>query len=693
MKDTINASVTRSRVSIFCTHAIEMLWLFLLVALPLFYYRSHQSFNMPKIQLMCITVAFMIAIWIIKSIEGRRFTVRGGAMLWLMTAYFGVMALSTIFSFYPAASWWGTYIRFEGMITYLFYFSAFYLIFWHLRTLTQAYRFFMVAALASLPVSIYGFFQYYGYDFLKFTEDASGFSEIISTLGNSLYLSDYLIMVLPLAFALALIAKRWYCRAAWLALVFTDIYALVLTGKRSGFVALVVMAAIGGFLLLWRWRRSIAIAVGAVGLAAVLMLAFNFNTLSQSGLVQNTPYLRRVASIFNFEDITIKERLAVWQLAVGFIMDRPIIGHGVETFGYVFNAQYPPSFTAMPETIFDRAHNLFLDTAFNVGLVGFVIYLAIFGLAIFQSLKIFFREKNQWFSYLSWGICVALIGFVAHNQFMFENAATRYFLFSYFAVAAAIPLAIQRERKIAAVPAEPIRPTEKIKFWASPEYKIIYYAILIAALAYSVKFHIFPISGDFFYNRALSFGSLADKNMREVELEKAMYYIPDYRSAVYYQRMGADCFIYAQNIKDETRDVSFEKSINWYNEAAEKDPWRYQIFQEEAQVFMIWSKFTTDEAVAQERRDQANILFEKSVSLSPGRQSIYWDWGRALINIKLWDKGIIKYQHAIDMDPLIGRSYFELGKAYRDTSEPEKAREAFDKAIELGYTGDESDPL
>ena len=712
MKEKNNKEIRQSKVSIFCTHAIEVLWLFLLVALPLFYFRSHQSFNMPKIQLMCITVAFMIALYIIKSIEEKRFDVRASAMLWLMTAYLGIMGLSTIFSYYPASSWWGTYTRFEGMITYVFYFYAFYLIFWHLKKLPQAYRFFMVAALGSLPVSIYGFFQHFGYDFLNFSIDGSGFKEIISTMGNQLYLSDYLIIVLPLVFSLVLISKKWPTRLAWLSLVFIDIYALFLTGRRSGFVALVVIIAFGGFLLLWRWKRSIALGACALAIVALIAISLNFTVITQSDFVQNSTYLRKVSSIFNFEDTTIKERLAVWQITAGFIKERPIIGYGVETFVYVFDAKYPPSFTEMPETIFDHAHNFFLDSAFRVGLVGLAVYLSIFGLALFQNLKIFFKEKKQWYSYLGFGISLALVGFLAHNQFMFENSATRFFIFSLLALSAALPLAVKKAHKEAEVLPEPTKPSANIKFWYAPEYKIFYYAILIAVLAYSIKFHIFPIVGDYNFNTAHNFTSIEHQSAREEKLKKAMYYIPDIRSAVYYQRLATDYFIFGQSVEAkqsddpteediegydqavaEARDINFQQSIDWYNKGIEKDPRRYQLFQEQAQVYIIWSLFTEDESLAQERLDTGNELFEKTLSISP-RQSVYWDWGRVLISIDKNEEALEKYLNAVEMDPEVGRSYFELFKAYRDSEQPELAQEALKKARELGWMrGIEDQPL
>ncbi|MBU0648512.1 O-antigen ligase family protein [Patescibacteria group bacterium] len=696
MKETNknNQTVIKSKVSIFCSYAIEGLWLFLLVAMPLFYYRSHQSFNMPKTQLLCVVVGFMFALWLIKSLEEKKFSFRWGAFGILCAAYLLVLILSTVFGYYPAISWWGCYVRFEGLSTYLFFVLSFFLIFWNLKTFAQIKRIFVFAALASLPVSVYGLCQYFGYDFLKFTGTTAGFKSIISTMGNQLLLSNYLIMILPLAAALVFISKRIYFKIFWLLIIFLNIWALVLTGRRSGFLALLAICFVGGFLLIWRWRKTVALGLLIAVIALAVFTAFNFNKIVQSEALSQVKYLNRMATIFDFEDVTIKERLMVWQIATGFILERPIIGYGPDSFLYVFDAKYPPYFTEMPENYFDRAHNFILDTAYSSGLLGLLAFMGLIGLAFVSSVRFFVKQRYLKESYFAWAVAVSIIGFLVHNLFMFEGGATRYILFVILAVAACLPMALKSLTRVDAQENGTNDQVIKIKFWQNPEYKTIYYALLLAAGAYVAAFHIAPIIGDFHYNKALGYGKLEHKQAREQELKKAMYYIRDVRSARYYGKLASDYFIYAQNIEGESADKYFEQSVEWYGGAIEKDPQSFTSVLELAQVYMVWSAFTQSQETKQAKIDLATKYFEQAVSLSPGRQMIYWDWGRSLLHAGFSDQGIEKFIHAVEMDVNVGRSYFQLGKAYRDIGDQENARQAFDRAYELGYFMDsETTPL
>jgi len=275
-----------------------------------------------------------------------------------------------------------------------------------------------------------------------------------------------------------------------------------------------------------------------------------------------------------------------------------------------------------------------------------------------------------------------------------------------------LPFVVKKAHKSAEESIEPAKQINKDKFWSAPEYKIFYYGLLILALAYAIKFHVFPITGDYHYNSSFNFTSIEHQSAREDKLKKAMYYIPDVRSAVYYQRLATDYFIFGQSVEakqsddpteedlerydqavTEARDINFQQSIDWYNKGIEKDPRRYQLFQEQAQVYIIWSLFTKDESLAQERLETGNELFEKTLAISP-RQSVYWDWGRVLFSIDKNEEALEKYLKAVEMDPEVGRSYFELFKAYRDAEQPELAQEALIKARELGWMrGREDQPL
>jgi|GEM_PF-2788851 len=692
--------IKKSKVSVFCTWAIEALWLFLLVAMPLFYYRSHQSFNMPKSQLLCITVILMLVFWIVKGLEEKKFSFKWDIFSWLGFGFLGIIGLSTIFSYFPSSSWWGSYVRFEGMINYMWYGIAYLLIYWNLRGFDQIKRIFIFAGIGVIPVAVYGFFQWYGYDFLEFmgsTDAGERFRFIISTLGNQLELSDYLVVTLPLILTLIFISKKYYFKILWAIVAILNVSALFLTGRRSGLVALAAIVFFGILFLAWRWKKGIAIALLILAiLSGVLFFTF-LEEVNSLEFVQNNDYLKRLTTIFDFEDVTIKERFLVWQISYDMILGRPIIGHGLETYKMVFDLNYPPSFTEMPENYFDRAHNIILDTAFKFGFVGLALFLAWLGLAVFQSLRLFFKEKKLSESYLGYGITLSIIAFMAHNQFMFESGTSRYILMVVLAVAGTFKFATISLKKEIEETDEPKKITEnndKLKFWAHPEFKILYILLLIGAIAYGIKFHVFPIAGDYRYNVGLSIGDEKYFKNRIEAFNQAIYYMPDVRSTKYHRRIGGDTFIYAQHVDVGLVDSLFGRSTASYERAIKINPNEMEAPAELGEIYVVWSAYAEDEALKQERLAEGEKYFNQAIALSPGRQMMYWDWGRSLMFAEETEEAIAKYLHAVEMAPEVGRSWFMLGKAYRNMGEPEKAREAFDKARELGYSrGSEDDPL
>ena len=72
----------------------------------------------------------------------------------------------------------------------------------------------------------------------------------------------------------------------------------------------------------------------------------------------------------------------MWQAAVGMIKDRPVLGHGVNTFmanylHYWVGGEKQPRY----------AHNCYLQVAAETGLVGLASFLALLGLLFAQLLR------------------------------------------------------------------------------------------------------------------------------------------------------------------------------------------------------------------------------------------------------------------------------------------------------------------
>jgi len=683
-----NNEIHKSKVSIFCTHAIEVLWLFLLVAVPLFFYLSFKTFDLPKTHLFCSALVLMLVFWLIKSLEEHKFKIRFNWLSYILIAYFIILVLASVLGWHPAVSWWGSYDRYIGLSAYVMFFIFSIFISWRLKNSGQIFRIATAMSIGALFVAAYGILQYYGIEFLyKNAGNLFAGGRVISTLGNALYLSGYLTVVAPFCFALVFINKKYYLKAFWLVVSGAVIYTIFLTGSRSGFVAVAVLFVLG-LLLLLLGKRKLYFFIGLVLIVGIALIFYlNLGPILEALEGSDIYIVKRIASIFKFESITIQERLGVWQIAWHMILERPILGFGQEAFLYAFDYYYDPSFTQMPETWFDRAHNIVLDTAHASGFVGLVSLLTLLGGGIVIYLRNFLRSHDKVIKWFSWAGVLAIVGFFVHNQFMFEDVTARFILF--FLLGIAIYLAWPKKQEIETTENEQRNKNEKNKFWNAPEYKLIYYAMVLAGLAFIVYFYVFPVVGDYYFNYAQSYTSVSQKDIRLHYLNKALYYSRDVKKYKYEQQMGSFYFIVAQHTSNESeRTNNFKKSEEWYLRAHDTDPFIYHTLADLAQVYIIWS--INDSA----KLEKGQETFNRALELSPNRQSIYWDWGRSLIEAGHPEEGVAKYQYAVEMEPNVGRSYFELGKAYKHTDQEELAREAFDKARELGWArGSEDDPL
>jgi O-antigen ligase len=156
-------------------------------------------------------------------------------------------------------------------------------------------------------------------------------------------LAGYLIVLLPVAYALACVARyRWMRVSAWATLVI-GLVALALTYSRAGWMG---CAAAFAFLLAVRTRRGIGgAAVVVVGGILAVVLLFN---------AHHNPS----------EDYT---RLSIWQSAVQIADRFPLTGVGP----FNFSRLYPLVRSPDGDPTAFHAHSLYLTFFVEFGIVGF----------------------------------------------------------------------------------------------------------------------------------------------------------------------------------------------------------------------------------------------------------------------------------------------------------------------------------
>lgn len=99
------------------------------------------------------------------------------------------------------------------------------------------------------------------------------------------------------------------------------------------------------------------------------------------------PVFNRFLSSFSLSDTSSTERIALWKEAAEVIGERPMLGVGLGNYLATARPLYASG------TPF-YAHNLYLDVATEVGLIGLILFCSLFawtGAAVFQA-----RRRNSW---------------------------------------------------------------------------------------------------------------------------------------------------------------------------------------------------------------------------------------------------------------------------------------------------------
>lgn len=210
-----------------CERIIEGGWLLALTLIPIYFnLYSARHFEPDKATTLRSIVVIMVTVALIRAMELFRTRVPEHASssntssnttrtttaanplstLWKKVVknplgipvllYSTVFLVSTIFSVVPYTSFWGSYQRLQGTYTNLSYIALFVLIIITIRKYEQLERLITVALTTGLIVSFYGIVQHNGLDPLPWSGDVT--QRVASTMGNSIFVAAYLLMVVPL---------------------------------------------------------------------------------------------------------------------------------------------------------------------------------------------------------------------------------------------------------------------------------------------------------------------------------------------------------------------------------------------------------------------------------------------------------------------------------------------------------------
>ena len=251
-----------------------------------------------------------------------------------------------------------------------------------IRTPEQVKQVAQALGASAVLVVLWGFFQFiFGVDAadVKWT-DPDAFPElrkrIFSTLENPNVLAGYLDIFICLALGLLAKVERRSQKIILVVAIILLVACLTMTYSRGAFITIAIVFAVYGVLKDWRVILFLAAIVG--------LIAYSDAT-----------FTNRILSAFSMGDSSEGVRVGIWVSTFAMISDHPFAGVGWGAYQYVY-PQYN-YYVADPNIIIYHAHNIYLNYAAEIGIVGALAFFWYFFGTMFISFGATERGVEKWF--------------------------------------------------------------------------------------------------------------------------------------------------------------------------------------------------------------------------------------------------------------------------------------------------------
>ncbi|PKB84372.1 MAG: hypothetical protein BZY88_00080 [SAR202 cluster bacterium Io17-Chloro-G9] len=339
-----------------------------------------------------------------------------------VTFYFGTVLLSTVLSASLPVSLWGEVPGQDGYGAYTTaaYAMVFAVVATHLKTQDQQWRLMVAIAASGVLVGGYAVSQHFGGDFFRLLGPVQH-GIATSTMGNAIFVGSVLLITLTVSLAAAASHFRnrpgapgprraWWVWTLWIAVLAVQMLGIIYTSSRGPWVGTVFALGlfVGLAFLFSGWRTGVrgvlVLAAAAAITAAVLIFpghsfgdSFGPGSESSGGPSQAARAAERFTSIGG--QVTsggFSGRRDIWltswrlmqnrpwvdfdQMRLSFL--RPVVGYGPDLHRTVYLLDSRPRGELLLPGEAHQAHNFFLHAGVELGFLGLLASLGIFGVPL-----------------------------------------------------------------------------------------------------------------------------------------------------------------------------------------------------------------------------------------------------------------------------------------------------------------------
>ena len=346
-----------------------------LFLLPLAYWwDTYDRFVLPKLLVARVLLIGLLILFLARVIATGSLTIKRTPLDLPLLAFVISALVSTVFAYNQNVAVFGTYARYDGLLTILTYAGLFWLCVQAMDGPDDARVLLRVLLASGYLVAAIAI--------LQSVSDSVAQGAIVpafGTLGQQNVLGAFLVLLWPLALRELVAANSWSTRIIALNVLGVLGAALILTLSRSAWVG----TALAIVILIVGSRRAFRLRIIGAAIALVALVAAG---LSLGNSQVERQIQARAMTVFDVS--AWGPRPAIWRDSLSLIASRPIVGYGPDNVGLVY-----PRFQAtnLGRSQVDKAHAESLQVAATQGLIG----LAAYALVLAAFVRAFWKGRHR----------------------------------------------------------------------------------------------------------------------------------------------------------------------------------------------------------------------------------------------------------------------------------------------------------
>ncbi len=670
----------------FATKKILKYLIYGVAFVPLVIFSDYISpFHFGKVVVFRSIVELMVVFYLILIWQNREYLPRVNKVFWSFFLFAVAFTVATVLSVQFYQSFWGTLERMGGLWTFWHYLVFFTILTSIFKSKKEWLTFLEITVLVGVLSAFYGFGQKTD---ITFFVGSGNRARIFGTIGNAALFAGYQLLTLFLSLTLLFHPESTKNRRMFFASsVFIMTVAVIMTAVRGSMLGLVVGLLLFAYLFAQNKNNRLARKIFISFIVFILIFIASAFLFKDSSLVKSSSYLTRITDL-SLSSPTVETRFWAWQAGIkgwSESLKTVVFGWGPENFNIPFSKYFNPKFFTGPgsETLFDRAHNMFVEVLVTMGLLGGVAYLGVFLNAIKElSKKLKGRFDEAIFAI---GLIPLIVAYMIHNSFIFDTSANFIVFFSILGFISFLSGSEHDSGK------------EKVNLVSSrgrnqggPLFKTATLLLLVAVVFLIYRTNIRQSQANYATTRAIIAGWNNDYDRAVLKYKEALSYdVPG--KYEFRQKFGQYLLEYGTGQKSLKSKIveDFKLAINEIQKDADNYPNDYlpQLYLSRLDIILGKgdpNSFYNNDALKHSM---------KALEISPTFVRTYYEVAQAYLNKNNKEKAVEYFKQAAELNPDVGVSYWYWGVVELESGNTDLGLDLASKAITKGYTLAETDYL